>query len=227
MIEYLYHGTSTAVLDKIMTEGIRPRKHTKMTNWKMSVESEPNSVYLSRALAPYFAMVAADSYGGQPVVLEVATSLLDPDLLMPDEDALEQGSRGLRPGQLLYNPSTNMTARTLWYRKNAPRFAAAIPRLWMRSVEVIGNCCYRGTIPSIAITGKRIFETTGAVLLEWGDPTISIIAYAVVGARYRVMTDQMFGRMSSLEDLRDYHNHNAIIERMRQSHEARRLRQKA
>lgn len=227
MIEHLYHGTSDAVLDKIMTEGIRPRSLTGMTNWKMSVESGRDRVYLSRAFAPYFAMVAADSYGGNPVVLEIATVALDPELLLPDEDALEQGSRKLGATELLHCPQSGMVDRTLYFRRNARRLSRQMPNLWLRSLQVLGNCCYRGTVPPEAIVASRVFESTASVILDWGDPTISVLAYAILGGRYRVMTDKMFGRMSALEDLRDYNNHNRIIEELRKAHDTRRVRTKA
>lgn len=52
----LYHGTSSKYLPSILREGIKPRKLTRQSNWKTTIESRNDMVYLTNAYALYFAI---------------------------------------------------------------------------------------------------------------------------------------------------------------------------
>lgn len=182
----LYHGTCASRLPMIMERGILPRSGSKRSNWDHSVTSNPNCVYLTSAYAIYFALCASKD-GDGPVVLEVETDRLDQDMLVPDEDLMEQGTRG----QDDLPKSWTMQRRTCWYRKRLLEYNHA----WRVSVENMGNCAYWGTIPPEAITrvatidGKR--QDTLCVMAL--DPSITIINYRIVGDKYRAMTAWLFG----------------------------------
>lgn len=56
---FLYHGTSFENIERILHQGILPRRETKKSNWFMpdsnDFESRNDAVYLSNAYAPYYA----------------------------------------------------------------------------------------------------------------------------------------------------------------------------
>jgi hypothetical protein len=189
---YLYHGTSTELLPAIQKEGIKPRKETKdATNWKHTIESNPDTVYLSDTYAPYFALAAVNTTGGKPVVLRIPTENLDEKFLVPDEDALEQGCRDIGPGPLQC-PLNNMIERTHWYRKKVFMLTLQFPDLWLTSLRVLGTCGYRDTIPYTAVDDTYTFTNNNAVIIEWGDPMISILNYQIMGASYQEATAALF-----------------------------------
>lgn len=202
---YLYHGTSSVAAKKIMREGIKPTRSSKQKSVWDEHPSRPDCAYLTRAYAPYYAMGAADAHGTQGmVVFEIDTNDLDRRLLLPDEDALEQISRKATKGHPLYFPSSDIAVRTAWYRDNLEALTAEIPQLVDVSINSIGNVCYRGEIPQIAITNKLEVHSAINLIRDWGDPTITIMNYHILGHRYRVKTDKMFNRPSLQRDLDMY-----------------------
>ena len=111
----LYHGTSEKAWNSIKKSGIRPRGLSKKSNWKHSIESNPDTVYLTDTYPLHFAMSAIRQTGDKidrVAIIEVDTDLL-PGKLVPDEDALEQASRHQNDGL----PETwTMVQRTRYYR---------------------------------------------------------------------------------------------------------------
>ena len=85
------HGTSSAVLPRIMAEGLRPRGETGVDpayGYASSAKPGlPDRVYLTTqpAMANFAARSAARVHGGEPVVLEITG--LDPSYALPDEDS--------------------------------------------------------------------------------------------------------------------------------------------
>lgn len=201
----LYHGTTEAVARAALTEGLKPRQELGIKSlW--DVESHPDYVYLTAAYAPYFAAHAASSAAeraesdseGRWAIVEVDTDLLDESALHPDEDALEQGTRGpegvpewLRDGCEYEGLDPNdMEDRTLWFRNNLYSFQEH----WTISIEALGNCCHEGTIPAAAITRVALFdpETNGYIASTVLDPAISIMNYNLLGGKYRALTRWFF-----------------------------------
>src|SRR5262249_35818377 len=85
----LYHGGSAAVLEKVKRSGLQPRGlHKGKDNWKHTVTSNKDSVYLTNAYPWHFAAHACQSKG-TGIIYEVNTDLLLPWEFAPDEDYLE------------------------------------------------------------------------------------------------------------------------------------------
>lgn len=85
------HGTSSAVLPRIMAEGLRPRGETGVDPaYGRASSAKPgllDRVYLTTQLgmAKSAASQAANAHGGEPVILEITG--LDPSYVLPDEDS--------------------------------------------------------------------------------------------------------------------------------------------
>ena len=85
------HGTSSAVVPRIMAEGLRPRGETGVDpayGYASSAKPAlPDRVYLTTqpAMANFAARSAARVHGGEPVVLEITG--LDQSYALPDEDS--------------------------------------------------------------------------------------------------------------------------------------------
>lgn len=191
----LYHGTDAANLAAIRAHGVRPRAATRRpSNWGHTIESNPHAVYLTDTYALYFAVngAADDSW---PAILELDTEALRPDLLAPDEDALEQATRvlptdgvppELRPGAAL----EGMVTRTRWFRRHALRLA----NFWPVSVELLGTCAYYGPVPPAAITRVAVIDPDTAPAMTVAlDPMVSISNHRFCGAFYRNATRAIFG----------------------------------
>lgn len=91
-----YHGTSSDVLDRIMSEGLRPRGKTNVEPvYGVEFGARPSrseAVYLTTqfGLASSAAMSASRKRKGDPVILEISD--LSHDLFQPDEDSRESSA---------------------------------------------------------------------------------------------------------------------------------------
>jgi len=213
----LYHGTTAAVARSAITTGIWPRRLTgSKGHWQH--RSKADMVYLTTAYAPFYAASACNGNNQQWGILEVETNRLDESLLRPDEDWLEQSTRVLvRPeaaaqkyaaylreaanalAEELYTRST-MWSRTAWYRDHLDRFAP----FWRLSLDGMGTCAHKGAIPARAITRAVTFNPRTNQALEWdvSDPTVTIMNYQWMGAKYRLLTKWFFRPVSVGEYLR-------------------------
>lgn len=186
----LAHGTKVSALASIAQHGLKPRGTKGTNNWKHTVGSNPATVYLTTAYALYFSWCASDpAVHEASALLEVQAATLAP-LLVADEDAVEQVMR-LRPDQ---EPERirnwDMKRRTLYYRNRADRYS------WEGSVEALGTCGYRGTIPAQCI-GRVVlveYDTMMELILRYGlDPSISVQAFVYMGKRYEHSQRWLFG----------------------------------
>ena len=173
----LYHGTTPEVAKHARQTGLKPRNYTKVSNWQHTVESNPKMVYLSSAYAPYFGLCAANMHIG---LVEVETDCLPQRWFRPDEDFVEQVTRGSG------NVSGMLKDRTAWVRDNIDSFATS----WRVSVDTLGNCAYKGAIPPSAITKVSLVDFTGcaAMAVAAFDPTITNINYRLYGDFYKLIT---------------------------------------
>lgn len=205
----LYHGTSQRAASAAVVSGIHPRKQRK-GNWKHTVTSRSDAVYLTDAYAMYFAINAQKNQEEKVAVIEIDSSLLNPWLLAPDEDALEQINRG--KDQL--DPCLTMEQRTKIYRKQLHKYTGNSQ--WEASIKTIGNCCYLSSVPMAAITRIAIINVAQAPIycMNCMDPTITIMNYQILGNKYRGLTKWLFGddlgidspkERVSLEDLQATH----------------------
>ena len=192
----LYHGTTEAIARAAFEDGLLSRDESGVeSNWE-KCPSRGDMVYLTRAYAPYFAMCAAgmeEKWG----LVEIDTELMiegtwDDQILEaflhPDEDFLEQATRGGNSG---CPDRLNMGERTAWFRENLLGFQA----YWEDSIEGLGNCACLGPIPADSITKVVIFEPESNIGMAFmaSDPMISIINYQLMGgSKYRALTDWFF-----------------------------------
>jgi hypothetical protein len=73
-----------------------------------------------------------------------------------------------------------MKRRTLYYRARAHLFD------WQASVQALGTCAYRGTVPSGAILRVAYMTPKAAagLVVRGCDPTIMILNYQCLGAQH-------------------------------------------
>lgn len=177
----LYHGTSAKNIPSILSNGILPRGKRK-GNWKHTVDSHKDCVYLTDTYAVFFAMTSVKP-DEKCAIIEIETEHLDFFGLLPDEDTLEQATRGFDDIQ------GNMIQRTKKYRSMLKNYSGT--GAWMQSLEMLGNCCYLGIVPPRAIT--RIATLSTRMLGFACDPSISIINQRIMGDYYKAMTAKIFG----------------------------------
>ena len=169
----LYHGTTTKHLGKILKQGITPR-HNRPSNWDKH-PSRNDMVYLTNAYAIWFAQVATKE-NESPVVLEV---LADEKRLYPDEDFLEQATRSLSNWQEFHRENT-LAEKTKMFRDN-------LLDDWQdqtnKSLQHLGNASHKGTIKLKNIL--RYVVLNKDPLFAFGDPSITIQNYFILGPKYR------------------------------------------
>ena len=194
----LYHGTSETAARAAIQHGLKPRSVSgRKGNWDHTIPSNPSHVYLTECYAPYFAMCAlnaSDDDGdcgptAQPpraAMIEVDTALLDPGMLLPDEDFLEQAIRGRREAQAALGlRGMNMKERTAWLRDNVWSFQ----HLWRQSVKHLGNASYGGGIPPEAITRAWAWAPNATSLSMMAlDPSITLINHHLFAGKYKALT---------------------------------------
>tara|TARA_R100001463_G_scaffold40271_1_gene85602 strand:+ start:260 stop:934 length:675 start_codon:yes stop_codon:yes gene_type:complete len=170
---YLYHGTSTKKLDKILEKGIEPRGRRKSV-WA-EFPSHPDRVYLTNAYAIWFAMRAVDNYGGDCVVFKVDVS---EEWLMADEDALAQAN--WTDDDLKWLNNQSLQEKTLFWKEKIPEY----PWLYQTSLEFLGNCTHNGVVMPHEIEKYVVFEYTAEFFFAF-DPNITLMNYRILGERYR------------------------------------------
>jgi len=194
----VYHGTSEAVARAALEDGLLPREATASKgNWE-DCPSNSELVYVTVGYAGYFAMHASDD--GKWGIVEIETDLLDEECMLPDEDFMEQATRNqwdeLRTmtdehGFDPFPADGDMQERTLWFREHIKMFA----HVWEESIRLMGNAAHDGAIVPDAITRVSIFEPRANfyVAHACGDPTISILNYQILGAKYEAITAWLMG----------------------------------
>jgi hypothetical protein len=202
----LFHGTTASCLDRIKREGILPRAKAKgKQNWKHTVPSNKDAVYLTTAYPWHFAAVASKEKG-IGLILEIDRDLLLPWLLCPDEDFMEQASRGCGPTDK--NPNLaplglDMKKRTMFYRKIAKFNALLVDE----SLKHMGTCAYYGGIPFSAVTRY--------VLIDWAklpfemklravDSMVSIMNYRILKSRHEAFCRWFFNDTVTVEEMLGY-----------------------
>lgn len=202
MPTYLYHGTSSDHLQTILRQGIKPRGKKRKSNWKGTVESNPDTVYLTRGYAGHFARSACEGTS-QPIVFEISTKFLKEDLFRPDEDFLEQASRTV-PEEHPFYVEGDMKHRTEFFRANAGKLNHQFPGLALRSIEFMGTVGYRGTIPLRAIHAYIKYPQDVTAILHLGDdPTITTINWSLLGWRYSMLLDILFKHEPTEQQLKE------------------------
>lgn len=182
----LYHGTSARHLDRVLKHGLQPRGK-KSGNWKHTVESRPDAVYLTTAYPLYYGFCATKGPKDRDaLILQIDSDKLNPWALHPDEDFLGHAVKD----KLLDGMSLN--ERTAIHRDNLE----AYQEHWPASVEALGNCCHIGGIPLDAIT-QAVVVPNIAGWVAYSDPVIAPLNYRFMGPFYRELTASLFGETNN------------------------------
>lgn len=205
----LYHGTSERVARAAWREGLQSRQFQGETDEDRSRWDFPSGydrIYLTNCYAPYFAMVAANddrwSDNGRWAIVEVDADGLD---LLPDEDFLEQASRGRDdlptddedfgpPWSELHEAGSDVHARTRWFRDYAWHF----DHMAEQSLEHLGTCAVFDEVPPNHITRVVLFDPSAcegnrvaaAMAL---DPQISLLNYRFMRGKYKSLLSWFLG----------------------------------
>lgn len=160
----LYHGTSEKHWSLIKDQGLLPRGDANTSNWTSTIESNPSAVYLSTGYALYFALNAMNFDSGSPgraVVIEVDTEALSPNSLVPDEDALEQASRGEAPIS-----KELMVSRTRKFRDDVLYWSSQ-GFDWQWSLDILGTCGHLGAITPDKFSRVAFVDIRSEQAITW------------------------------------------------------------
>ena len=176
----LYHGTSERHVERILKEGLRSRKHTKMESNFTKHPSHTEMVYLSNCYAPFFAANA--SKDGRWAIVEVE---VDECNLLPDEDFLEQASRGTHRIQTL-----SLEERTAEYKEDLHRYAEHA----LDSLKHLGTVAHDTVVKKSDITRVALFDSSKNMYMAMMalDPSISLINHQILGKHYENVTRWFF-----------------------------------
>lgn len=73
---------------------------------------------------------------------------------------------------------------------------------WGNSIEGLGTCCYKGTVPVKAITRVSVVHVDSfPSVLFIVDPTITIMNYVYCGDKYKAITRWLMGDTVSPDDV--------------------------
>ena len=184
----IYHGTSAKNLKSILNYGIKPRgRGNRKSNWDHTVISRVGHVYMTTAYALYFALCAKGK-GDMGLVVEIDTGKLDESWLYPDEDFIAQALEKTEAKHGVGNRPT-LNERTAQIDLESYRHC------WEKSLEYMGNCSYRGPVPSSAITRYATidFKKRPEIAMTSMDPSICIDNYRFCGWKYRGLVAWLFG----------------------------------
>lgn len=200
MMNMLYHGTSANALPQIIEQGLLPRAKTKTKgNWGHTVTSHKDAVYLTTVYAWHFAACATDNEPG--LILEIDQGKLLSWLLCPDEDCLEQITRGETcVGEQFAPLHWSMKKRTSFYRKHAQHN----PQHAQTSLNYLGTAAYYGTIPWAFVTRYVTvnWDTLDkSMCLRAIDSMVSVTNFRILQDRHRAFTKWFFGDPVTPEDL--------------------------
>lgn len=176
----LYHGTSERHVERILKEGLRSRKFTKMQSNFTRHPSHTEMVYLSNCYAPYFAAHA--SKDGRWAVIEVD---IDVENLLPDEDFLAQASRGTHRIQTL-----SLEERTAEFKEDLHAYADQA----LESLKHLGTVAHDAFVRKSEIKRIALFDHSKNMYMAIMalDPSISLINHKILGNHYETLTRWFF-----------------------------------
>lgn len=178
---FLYHGTRAEHQARILAHDLVPRNQSGVSQWTHTAESRPDAVYLTSAYPLHFAVNAQGD--GDLLIIEVDTSMLNPTLLVADEDALAQSIR---------DPATErmtLLQKTLYYRERSHHYSAE------DSLALLGTCAYLGPVPASALrrSARIRLENVGTLIVGGFDPVVSPVNFSIFGDEYRESIKWLFG----------------------------------
>lgn len=206
----LYHGTSERVARVAWEQGLQSRE------WQGVEEQEDRSrwqfpsgydrIYLTNCYAAYFAMVAANDErwddNGRWAIVEVDADDLQ---LFPDEDFLEQATRGHPdlpvdddgfgpPWPDLHDAGSDIHRRSKWFRDYACHF----PHMAAESLEHLGTCAVFDEIPPESVTRVVLFDPAASEGNKLAaafamDPQISLLNHRIMRGKYQALLAWFLG----------------------------------
>lgn len=191
----MYHGTSMKRWKQIQKIGLVPRGENGLSNWTHSIESNPDTIYFSTCYAMNFALASVSTGNlkkDHAVIIEVDSDTLDPENLVPDEDALEQVSRRMKRGDGLPT-HWSMQERTRFYRGQTKSYAAeGLGFEW--SMNELGTAGYMGVVEPHHFTRVAVVDIKDAAAICWEymNSQVSIMNYKFCGPRYRALNAMIF-----------------------------------
>jgi len=201
----LYHGTCLETAQKILKEGILPRRDLGFcqSNYDKA-PSNANVVYLTDTYAFYFGCnVTEKSDMHVLAIIEVDSERLSQECLLPDEDFLEQVSRGFPTIQDETLP-VELFERTAWFRERLHGFN----RLWTTSLKDLGTCGHWGKVAPETITRAVSFDmqksTNRYIKGMLSDPCISLLNHRYCSRKYKALTRWFFSPMEDALEFSDF-----------------------
>ncbi len=193
---YLYHGTSSKNLSKILSEGLLPKELTKHPGyWQGSIVSKPNLVYLTTAYPVYYAQHAAIT---DNVDLALIRLKVDMHNLYPDED---------------------FVARMLWLADHKQNDlltynAIADPFIWkdkwQACLNETGSVCTPNIASSEVDDYVIVNKDDRELIYQLGaDAALTPMNYKLLGTYYQLGIKALFdmGRTSALEIIKERNNY--------------------
>lgn len=139
---------------------------------------------------PFLFALAAMNDVEKALVFEIDVSRLEAGRMEPDEDAIAQAiaMKDNRPLEAVH--------------AQVRRSFAGYRHLWRESLQALGCCAHRGTIPPEAITRYCIFNprarSSGELALAISDAQVSIMNHRFCGDKYAGLVQWMFGDRDGL-----------------------------
>lgn len=168
----IYHGTSSTLLPKILEEGLVPNQ---TSNWDHTVQSKKGFNYLTSTYATYFAVMATEQHGGEPVVIELE---IDETNLYPDEDYIAARLQREHPER--FDNLSQEDLEALVASIDVTRYQ----QLWEESLNNLGNVAHLGVISPECITRHSVI-TDKYLMFSSADAIISLPNYRICGNWYR------------------------------------------
>lgn len=189
----LYHATSAAHMESVFVNGLKPRGRAKGM-WEGEIASQPDCVYLTDSLAPFYADHACNGRRGRGakwMIVEVDTDRFDMARACADEDAM-----------LCYLEHRGDFKRA--ERSSNREAAKDLARLnsWEDSLTILGTCAYRGAISPKAITRISIIDPKelGGLALSLSDQGINVMAHRFLIDRRKAAIRWLMGEDVAPED---------------------------
>jgi len=193
----IYHGTSQVIARKSAYSGLAPRGSKRDSNWNEQFESNPDMVYLTTTYALYFACVATKQ--SNIAVIEIETDRLDKKKFYPDEDFI---CEVVRRQNTSFRTKEQEKKLHEYVRNNLDRFQGN----WSESLKILGNICYKGVIPAVAITRYATFDLakdSGILAISMMDPVVCATNHEIFGKFYRQFIAWLFDDVRELPHVKE------------------------
>ncbi|MGB5857775.1 MAG: hypothetical protein WBH52_05095 [Pseudomonas aeruginosa] len=196
----LYHGTTSLHLTSVLNDGLKPRGENPSL-W--AAASNAGLVYLTTAYELHFAGHATSKdHTGDVMLIELDSEKFpERHELLADEDAIvgaiQLGAMHF-PDFAEYDYNLNSHELAQLVASDLDKWSKiGADAQW--SLNVIGNCTYKGIIPPSAITRIVTYDAKTEWWIGFHDPLISIQNFRFVGAEIAQAQLVLFDRMEEAQ----------------------------